>query len=119
MPDIPLLLVDGYALPVIVRCYVKAHGPRLVVTVYSAGGSRAGDRARDYMRQYYGFLGEAKADELAGYVLTSPERVVEAYQELDEAGFDELILLPTSAEIDELAPLERLGQGGAVAGMSR
>ncbi|HEX3963656.1 MAG TPA: LLM class flavin-dependent oxidoreductase [Trebonia sp.] len=90
--------------------------PRLVVTVYSAAGSRAGDRARHYMRQYYGFLGEAKADELAGHVLTSPERVAEAYQELAEAGFDELILLPTSAEIDELAPLEQLGAG---AGRSR
>ena len=87
--------------------------PRLVATVYSAGGSHPGDRARDYMREYYGFLGEAKADELAGHVLTSPERVAEAYQELDEAGFDELILLPTSAEIDELAPLERLGQARA------
>lgn len=79
--------------------------PRLVVTVYSASGSRPADRARDYMREYYGFLGEAKADELAGHVLTSPERIAEAYQELDEAGFDEMILLPTSAEIDELDSL--------------
>lgn len=89
--------------------------PRLVVTVYSAGGSRAADHARDYMREYYGFLGEAQADELAGHVLTSPERVSEAYQDLEEAGFDELILLPVSAEIDELAVLERLGQTGVVA----
>jgi hypothetical protein len=35
----------------------------------------------------------AKADEVAGHVLASPERVTEADQELDEAGFDELILL--------------------------
>jgi alkanesulfonate monooxygenase SsuD/methylene tetrahydromethanopterin reductase-like flavin-dependent oxidoreductase (luciferase family) len=89
--------------------------PRLVVTVYSAGGSRAADHARDYMREYYGFLGEAKADELAGHVLTSPERVSEAYQDLEEAGFDELILLPVSAEIDELAVLERFDQAGVVA----
>ncbi len=81
--------------------------------MYSAGGSRAADHARTYMRQYYGFLGEAQADELASHVLISPERVSEAYQELDEAGFDELILLPVSAETDELALLERLGQAGA------
>ena len=88
--------------------------PRLVVTVYSASGSRAAEHARDYMREYYGFLGEAQADELAGHVLTAPERVSEAYQELAEAGFDELLLLPVTAEIDELAVLERLGQGGVV-----
>jgi alkanesulfonate monooxygenase SsuD/methylene tetrahydromethanopterin reductase-like flavin-dependent oxidoreductase (luciferase family) len=93
--------------------------PRLVATVYSAGGSGAGDRARHYMRHYYGFLGEVKADELASHVLISPEQVTEAYQELEEAGFDELILLPTSAEIDELAPLEQLSQAGIGAGRSR
>jgi alkanesulfonate monooxygenase SsuD/methylene tetrahydromethanopterin reductase-like flavin-dependent oxidoreductase (luciferase family) len=87
--------------------------PRLVATVYSAGGSRAAEHARHYMRQYYGFLGEAQADELAGHVLTSPERVSRAYQELDEAGFDELILLPVSAETDELALLERIATSGA------
>ena len=66
------------------------------------------------MREFYGFLGEAQADELAGHVLTSPGRVSEAYQELDEAGFDEMILLPVSAEIDEVALLERVGRAEAV-----
>jgi alkanesulfonate monooxygenase SsuD/methylene tetrahydromethanopterin reductase-like flavin-dependent oxidoreductase (luciferase family) len=84
--------------------------PRLVVTVYSAGGRNAPDRAHGYMRDYYGFLGEARAEELAGYVLTSPARLTEAYQELNEAGFDEMILLPCSAEIDELEPLAHLTQ---------
>lgn len=83
----------------------RAGHPRLVVTVYSAGGPHPEVRARDYMRQYYGFLGEAKADELAGHVLTSPDRVAEARGELAEAGFDELILLPTSADIDDIDPL--------------
>jgi hypothetical protein len=84
--------------------------PRLVVTVYSAGGRDARARARGYMREYYGFLGGARADELADHVLTSPTRLTEAYQELDEAGFDEMILLPSSAEIDELDPLAHLAQ---------
>lgn len=86
--------------------------PRLVATVYAAGGPRPRERATGYMRRYYGFLGAERADELAGHVLTGNERLGEAAEELSAAGFDELILLPTSAEEDDLEPLAYLVEKG-------
>lgn len=86
--------------------------PRLVATVFAAGGPRPRERATAYMRRYFGFLGVELADELAGHVLTSTERLSEAAEELSAAGFDELVLLPTSAEEDDLEPLAYLVEKG-------
>jgi len=47
MSAVPLLLIDGYALPVIVRCYTEAHGRGLAGAVgICAMPGRRGTRAR-------------------------------------------------------------------------
>ncbi|MEU3982313.1 LLM class flavin-dependent oxidoreductase [Streptomyces sp. NPDC026672] len=82
--------------------------PRMVATVYAAGGPDPRSRARECIRHYYSFLGTAEADELAGHVLTDHAGLMKARDELVAAGFDEMILLPTSDEPDDLDPLQYL-----------
>ncbi|MFD9740691.1 LLM class flavin-dependent oxidoreductase [Umezawaea sp. NPDC059074] len=90
------------------QAWTRPGKPRLVATVYTAGGPDPLDRAAEYVHAYYGFLGAAKASELAAHVLTDRARLVEARDKLAAAGFDELVLLPTSARLDDLEPLAHL-----------
>jgi alkanesulfonate monooxygenase SsuD/methylene tetrahydromethanopterin reductase-like flavin-dependent oxidoreductase (luciferase family) len=79
--------------------------PRLVAMIYIATGPRADEDAREHMHSYYGFLGPQRADVLTREVITSPGRLVETRDRIAEAGFDELLLLPTSADPGQLDAL--------------
>jgi alkanesulfonate monooxygenase SsuD/methylene tetrahydromethanopterin reductase-like flavin-dependent oxidoreductase (luciferase family) len=80
--------------------------PRLVAMVYTAAGPRARDEAVRHMCSYYGFLGARRAEELASHVITGAGRLAETRDQIAEAGFDEVLLLPTSADPIQLEALK-------------
>lgn len=84
----------------------KPGAPRFVAMVYTAAGPRAGDEAARHVRSYYGFLGAQRAEELAGQVITSAGRLADTRDQIAEAGFDEVLLLPTSADPSQLEALK-------------
>jgi alkanesulfonate monooxygenase SsuD/methylene tetrahydromethanopterin reductase-like flavin-dependent oxidoreductase (luciferase family) len=90
----------------------KPGAPRLVAMVYTAAGPRAREEAVRHLRSYYGFLGVQRADELASQVITDPGRLADTRDQIAQAGFDELLLLPTSAEPIQLEAL-RTALGGS------
>jgi alkanesulfonate monooxygenase SsuD/methylene tetrahydromethanopterin reductase-like flavin-dependent oxidoreductase (luciferase family) len=80
--------------------------PRLVAMVYTSAGPNARDEALRHIRSYYAFLGPQRADELARHVITDPAQLVDTRDQLADAGFHELLLLPTSADRSQLDALE-------------
>jgi alkanesulfonate monooxygenase SsuD/methylene tetrahydromethanopterin reductase-like flavin-dependent oxidoreductase (luciferase family) len=59
------------------------------------------ERGRDYMRDYYAFTGPF-AERLAAGMLTTPQEIEEFARGYEEAGCDELSLLPAVAELEQL-----------------
>jgi alkanesulfonate monooxygenase SsuD/methylene tetrahydromethanopterin reductase-like flavin-dependent oxidoreductase (luciferase family) len=84
----------------------KPGAPRLVAMIYAAGGSRAREDADRHIHRYYSFLGAERAAELARHVVTDPGHLVETRDRIAEAGFGELLLLPTSAAPEHLEALK-------------
>lgn len=80
--------------------------PRLVAMVYTSAGPHARDDARQHMHSYYAFLGRERAEELAGQVITDAGQLAETRDQVAEAGFYELLLLPTSADLVQLEALK-------------
>jgi alkanesulfonate monooxygenase SsuD/methylene tetrahydromethanopterin reductase-like flavin-dependent oxidoreductase (luciferase family) len=80
--------------------------PRLVAMIYTSAGPDACGEALRHMRSYYAFLGQDRADELAKHVVTSPSQLVETRAQIAEAGFDELLLLPTASDLVQLEALK-------------
>ena len=74
--------------------------------VYTSAGPNARDDALRHIRSYYAFLGPQRADELARHVITDPAQLLDTRDQLADAGFHELLLLPTSAERSHLDALE-------------
>lgn len=68
--------------------------PRLVVNAYASLGQHAEDHARRYLGNYYQFLGEDYAGQIADSALTTPKAVADAVTAYEHAGCDELILFP-------------------------
>jgi len=68
------------------------------------------DRGADYLRDYYAFTGPF-AEKIAAGNLTTPQALLDHVRGYEEAGCDELVLLPTVAE---LAQLDRLADVLAV-----
>jgi alkanesulfonate monooxygenase SsuD/methylene tetrahydromethanopterin reductase-like flavin-dependent oxidoreductase (luciferase family) len=75
--------------------------PRLMALGYFSLGDRAEEAANDYLRDYYAFAGE-----YAGIIADSAAKdaaTVKAYvQAFSDAGCDELILFPCSADLDQV-----------------
>jgi alkanesulfonate monooxygenase SsuD/methylene tetrahydromethanopterin reductase-like flavin-dependent oxidoreductase (luciferase family) len=84
----------------------KPGAPRLVAMVYTSAGPEAREEARRHMCSYYSFLGAQRAEEMAGFVITDAGRLVETRDQIAEAGFDEILLLPTSADPIQLEALK-------------
>ena len=82
--------------------------PALWGQAYFALGDE--ERAADYLRDYYAFTGPF-AEKIAAGNLTSPQAVLDLVRGYEEAGCDELVLLPTVAD---LAQLDRLADVMAV-----
>jgi alkanesulfonate monooxygenase SsuD/methylene tetrahydromethanopterin reductase-like flavin-dependent oxidoreductase (luciferase family) len=80
--------------------------PRLVAMIYTSSGPNARDDALGHIRSYYAFLGRERADKLARHVITDPRQLAETRDRVAEAGFHELLLLPTSADLVQLEALK-------------
>jgi hypothetical protein len=88
--------------------------PRLVGLSYFALGDDARSRARDYLAHYYGGWGAGMADAIP----VTAHDIVETAGAFRRHGYDELILVPTIAELDQLdgaadAVRDEAGGGGA------
>ena len=73
--------------------------PRLWAQAYFALGDP--DAGNDYLRDYYAFTG-AFAERIAAENLTSPSAIKDYLLGYEEAGCEELVLLPTVSDVDEL-----------------
>lgn len=90
--------------------------PQLWAQGYFALGAEAAAAGTRYLRDYYAFTGPF-AEKIAAGLLTTPQAIAQFLRGYEEAGCDELILLPTSADlaqIDQLAAiLDGLGRSAA------
>jgi alkanesulfonate monooxygenase SsuD/methylene tetrahydromethanopterin reductase-like flavin-dependent oxidoreductase (luciferase family) len=68
---------------------------------YFALGDGAVDEGARYLRDYYAFTGPF-AEKIAAANLTTPQAIVDFVRGYEEAGCDELVLLPTVARLDQL-----------------
>jgi len=71
--------------------------PRLVVNAYTSVGANARDHARQYLGDYYGFLGDY-AEQIVSAALTSRPAIADAIADYAAAGCDELILFPCNPD---------------------
>ena len=78
--------------------------PQLWAQAYFALGDEAVEAGTEYLRGYYAFTG-AFAETVAAGLLTTPQAIVQLLRGYEEAGCDELILLPT---VPDLAQLDHL-----------
>ena len=87
--------------------------PQLWAQGYFALGDEAAEAGARYLREYYTFTGPF-AEKIASGLLTTPQAIAQFLRGYEEAGCDELVLLPTSADlaqIDQLAAvLDGLGR---------
>src|SRR5438552_7419918 len=67
---------------------------------FALGDDVAGEGA-EYLRDYYAFTGPF-AEKIAAANLTTPQAVIDFVRGYEEAGCDELVLLPTVARLDQL-----------------
>jgi alkanesulfonate monooxygenase SsuD/methylene tetrahydromethanopterin reductase-like flavin-dependent oxidoreductase (luciferase family) len=76
--------------------------PRIVVERYFSLGDRADEIADHYLMHYYGsdYFPDVRAD-----ALTNRERIRDELQRLANVGCDDVVLLPCSAELDQVGLL--------------
>ena len=79
----------------------KPGKPRLAAVVSYALGANAANVAGDYIRHYYSFLGPV-AEQMAQNAVSSTEALTGMIRDLEGIGMDELIFLPTAAEMGQL-----------------
>lgn len=75
--------------------------PRLVAAKYYRLGPDTQERGEGYIRDYYSFAGPM-AEQFVQSVLSTPEAIKEAMQSYEGIGADELVLVPTVAELDQI-----------------
>jgi alkanesulfonate monooxygenase SsuD/methylene tetrahydromethanopterin reductase-like flavin-dependent oxidoreductase (luciferase family) len=68
---------------------------------YFALGEAAAEEGARYLRDYYAFTGPF-AEKIAAANLTTPQAIVDFVRGYEEAGCDELVLLPTAGGLDQL-----------------
>ena len=74
--------------------------PRLAALAYYSLGDDAEVASRDYLRSYYGFLGDYTEMIVEG-ALRTPEAIRSAVSGYAEAGCTELYLVATVARVDQ------------------
>lgn len=72
--------------------------PRVMALCYFALGDGAREAADRYLKHYYGFTGEAGAEYVTERAAIDPEGVQRYREDYAEAGVDELIYFPCSAD---------------------
>ncbi|MFW6695606.1 LLM class flavin-dependent oxidoreductase [Streptomyces sp. MAR4 CNX-425] len=75
--------------------------PRIAALAYVSLGDDAAEHARDYLLDYYGFLGDV-AEMIAGSALTTPQAVAAARAAFADAGCDELVLFPCNPDLAQV-----------------
>ena len=75
--------------------------PRLAALAYVSLGTDAEEHARRYLLDYYAFLGDF-AGRIADSALTSAATVQDTTAAFADAGCDELILFPCSADVGQV-----------------
>ena len=81
----------------------RAAPPRLVMSFWHALGAQARQQLDAYLTRYLGFLGDDVARALAPSVhTTSPAALRDACRMLADLGTDELLLVPTTSDPDEV-----------------
>jgi alkanesulfonate monooxygenase SsuD/methylene tetrahydromethanopterin reductase-like flavin-dependent oxidoreductase (luciferase family) len=78
--------------------------PQLWGMAYFALGDHVAEPGANYLRDYYAFTGPF-AERIAQGLLTTPQSITQFIRGYADAGCDELVLFPTSADV---AQLERL-----------
>jgi alkanesulfonate monooxygenase SsuD/methylene tetrahydromethanopterin reductase-like flavin-dependent oxidoreductase (luciferase family) len=78
--------------------------PQLWAQGYFALGEHAVEAGADYLRDYYAFTGPF-AEKIAAGLLTTPQSIAQFLRGYEEAGCDELVLLPTVPDLDQLERL--------------
>jgi alkanesulfonate monooxygenase SsuD/methylene tetrahydromethanopterin reductase-like flavin-dependent oxidoreductase (luciferase family) len=76
--------------------------PRLVAISYVSLGDDAAEHARNYLGDYYGFLGQ-QAQQVAAGALTSQQKVADAVADFTDVGCDELILFPCNPDLAQVS----------------
>jgi hypothetical protein len=71
---------------------------------YALGDASAVERGAAYLRDYYAFTGPF-AEKVAAANLTTPSAIKDLVRGYDEAGCDELVLLPTVSQPDQVERL--------------
>jgi len=87
----------------------RVEAPRHVTSFWYSLDDDGGDRLRAYAHRYLAIFGDEMADAMAGLCSTSSASLVrEAMTRLEDAGCDELLLVPTTAdpaEVDRIADI--------------
>lgn len=76
--------------------------PRLTALGYFSLGDRAAEEASAYLGDYYAWLGKEVAEMIAGGAAKDADAVKQFVAQYAEAGCDELILFPSSADPDQV-----------------
>ncbi len=85
----------------------RAQPPRLVTSFWFALGAEADRRMDEYLRRYLGFFGDHDAEQLRAMCqVRSAPALRDAVKMVRDLGADELLLVPTTSDPDELSRLE-------------
>ena len=84
--------------------------PQLWAQGYFALGDEAAAAGARYLRDYYAFTGPF-ADKIAAGLLTTPQAIAQFLRGYAEAGCDEMVLLPTVADLEQLHQLANILSG--------
>jgi alkanesulfonate monooxygenase SsuD/methylene tetrahydromethanopterin reductase-like flavin-dependent oxidoreductase (luciferase family) len=76
--------------------------PHLAGLAYFSLGDRAEQNAREYLTDYYAWLGEEVAGFIADSAAKDAETVQQYLQAFEEAGCDELIIFPSAADPEQV-----------------
>ncbi|MCW2546991.1 MAG: hypothetical protein JWN96_1451 [Mycobacterium sp.] len=86
----------------------RSETPYLMTSFWFSLGPDAKDRHRRYIEDYMGYEPQTAQLMVGQATLTSPDAVADAIRAADDAGFDELMFVPTTCDITELDRLESL-----------
>ncbi|WP_240135262.1 LLM class flavin-dependent oxidoreductase [Streptomyces sp. MUM 178J] len=83
------------------RSHGRTDAPRLVALVYACLGPGARETAESYLRAYYSFIGP-KAEMAAKAVITNASQLRDTAAAYAEAGCEELLVFPCTAQAGQL-----------------
>jgi alkanesulfonate monooxygenase SsuD/methylene tetrahydromethanopterin reductase-like flavin-dependent oxidoreductase (luciferase family) len=76
----------------------RSEQPQNAALAYYSLGDRAEEDARDYLTDYYAWLGEDIANFIAGTAVKDPDAVKQVLSAFEDAGCQELFLFPSSSD---------------------